>query len=99
LAVLALAGAATACTPSPVALALPIRKLAFPAAPGALRPGDTVSWTNEDLVPHTVTARDGTWDSGEITPGESFVLVVDTSGTVPYLCRYHPTMTGTLDVR
>jgi plastocyanin len=99
LAVLALAGAATACTPSPVARALPIRELAFPTVPHELHPGDTITWTNEDLVPHTVTAKDGRWDSGELAPGDSFVVVVDTGGTVPYVCRYHPTMSGTLDVR
>lgn len=76
-----------------------MRELAFLPADVALRAGDTVSWINRDLVPHTVTARDGSWDSGEIAPGESFTLAADAQTAAPFVCRYHPTMTGSLTVR
>lgn len=97
-AALAFAGAVTACGPRPTRHEMEIRGLAFPAPPPGLRPGDTLVWVNRDLVPHTVTAE-GSWDSGEVAPGGTFTLVVEATGGIRYLCRYHPTMTGSLDVR
>lgn len=52
---------------------------------------------NHDVVPHTATAADGTWDSGEVAPGEAFVLVVARGHGDCYVCRYHPTMVGVLE--
>lgn len=68
--------------------------------PGALdvAPGDRIAWTNYDAVPHTVTAAEASWDSGEVAPGETFTWVVKGTGTIPYVCRYHPTMRGRLTV-
>jgi plastocyanin len=60
--------------------------------------GDTVIWVNKDLVAHTATAPDGTFDSKLIAPDESWKLTVRTPGNVPYGCTYHPTMKGTLEV-
>lgn len=62
-------------------------------------PGDTVSWIHRGIVPHTVTATDAGWDSGELAPGAEFTLVAAGTGTVHYVCRYHATMTGRLLVR
>jgi plastocyanin len=68
--------------------------------PGALdvAPGDRITWTNHDVVPHTVTAADASWDSGRVPPGGTFTWVVEGSGTVPYVCSYHATMRGHLRV-
>ena len=60
--------------------------------------GDTVEWRNLDLVPHTVTARDRRWDSGNVAPDSSWRLVVAGAGSMPYSCRYHTQMHGTLEV-
>lgn len=60
--------------------------------------GDTVTWVNRGIVPHTVTAADGTWDSGAVAPGEAFVLAVERAEAVRYVCQYHPTMAGALTV-
>jgi plastocyanin len=54
--------------------------------------GDSVTWTNKDLVPHTVTAPGAHLDSGPIAPGASWNFVVRRRGELPYLCRFHPTM-------
>jgi len=62
----------------------------------AARPGDRVVWVNRDLVPHTVTARDGRFDSRAIAPGASFAWVATGGGRVAYACLYHPTMVATL---
>lgn len=61
--------------------------------------GDTVRWFNDDALPHTVSATDGSWDSGNLAPGAAYERVFDAAGSYPYLCRYHPGMVGTIEVR
>lgn len=62
--------------------------------------GDTIVWTDRDLVPHTATEdRAGGWEVGPMMGGDSGVLVVRTAGMVRYVCRFHPGMHGTLEVR
>jgi plastocyanin len=56
--------------------------------------GGTVTWTNTDGSPHTATADDGAWDTGNIDPGASVSLTFETPGTYTYLCSYHPNMVG-----
>ena len=100
--VLALAGATVACSAGgspPAHHRLDIRDLAFQPGTLDVAPGDTVSWTNHDIVPHTVTWAAGARDSGRLDPGQAFVAVVAAGDTVHYTCLYHPTMTGTLVVR
>jgi plastocyanin len=63
----------------------------------AVRTGDVVTWTNRDIVPHTVTAEDGSWDSGEIGPGESWTMVVAANTASDYFCVYHPGMRARFD--
>lgn len=76
-----------------------IRGFAF--APAALRvsPGDTVVWVNRDLVPHTVTADDGAWDSGTLDEGEAWEMRIgdDVPARSAYFCRHHPSMRGALE--
>lgn len=60
--------------------------------------GDTVTWTNRDIVPHTVTASGGTWDSGTISAAGQWTLVALPSDSGEYLCRFHPGMVGRLVV-
>jgi plastocyanin len=60
--------------------------------------GDTVMWTNTGTMAHTVTASDGSFDSGSINPGEMFSLTVTSAGTFAYTCTPHPWMKATLTV-
>jgi len=60
--------------------------------------GETVRWFNDDGLPHTVSATDGSWESGNLAPGQAFERRFDTAGSYPYLCRYHPGMAGTIEV-
>jgi plastocyanin len=60
--------------------------------------GDTVAWTNNDGVAHTVTADDDSWDSGIIGAGGTYSRTFDSAGVYPYYCTLHPYMTGTLYV-
>lgn len=59
--------------------------------------GDTVKWTNEDTVTHTVTG--GPFSSPRLAPGESYQVVVTEAGTVSYGCTLHPAMAGQVIVR
>ena len=38
--------------------------------------GETVRWFDDDALPHTVSATDGSWDSGNLAPGQTFELVL-----------------------
>jgi plastocyanin len=60
--------------------------------------GTTVTWTNNDSTAHTVTADDGSFQSGKIDPGASWSYTFDTAGTFAYHCEYHSGMTGTVTV-
>lgn len=65
----------------------------------AVHVGETVRWFNDDALPHTVSATDGSWDSGNLPPGASFERRFELAGNYPYVCRYHPGMAGTIEVQ
>lgn len=61
--------------------------------------GTTVTWTNDDpAMPHTVTAVDGTFDSGLLQPGQSWSHTFDAPGEFEYFCTLHPWMRAKLMV-
>jgi plastocyanin len=60
--------------------------------------GATVTWTNTGSRPHTVTADDGSFDSGRLDPGEQFSQTFDQPGTFSYHCGFHPEMQGSIVV-
>lgn len=60
--------------------------------------GETVRWFNDDTMPHTATAADRAWDSGSLSPGDSFERRFDHPGSYSYVCLYHAWMTGVLVV-
>jgi plastocyanin len=61
--------------------------------------GDTVVWTNKDIVPHTVTASEARVESGELATNKRFRFVARKKGEMPYICRLHPVMKGLLVVK
>src|SRR5918995_347059 len=64
----------------------------------SVAPGTTVVWVNRGAHPHTVTAFDGSFDSGVLMPGDAFAVTFGGSGTVRYFCEIHPSMTGGVTV-
>ena len=62
-----------------------------------VKAGDTVVWTNEDIVPHTVTAE--VFKSKSLDKGESWSLKTKQKGDFPYICKFHPSMNAELIVR
>ncbi len=81
---------------APVRHSVTIEKFAFMPDTLVVQPGDTVVWRNSDLVPHTATAADSSWDSGLIAAGEEWLLVIAEEAVTEYFCRYHPAMLGSL---
>jgi len=64
-----------------------------------VKSGDTVTFTNDGGVPHTVTATDGAdFDSGTLAPGKTFSFVAAGHGKISYVCTIHPGMQGTITV-
>ena len=59
--------------------------------------GQTVTWTNRDFVPHTVTAPG--IESGDLAEGKSWSMVAKEKGEIAYICRLHPVMKGVLVVK
>jgi plastocyanin len=60
--------------------------------------GTTVTWHNADPTAHTVSARDGAFDSGTLDPGSGFETTFAQPGTFAYFCQIHPTMRGSVRV-
>ena len=62
--------------------------------------GETVTWDNRDLTPHTVTSQDGgELNSGSIEADASWSHTFAQPGTFAYYCTYHPEMKGTIVVK
>jgi len=89
--------ARTAARPATVKVA--IDGMHFLPADAAVKPGDTIVWTNKDIVAHTVTSTTGAFDSKLIAPGGTWKYVVRKKGAFAYHCSYHPPMTATITVR
>jgi plastocyanin len=51
--------------------------------------GTQVEWLNVGRNPHTVTADDGSFDSGDMQDGAEFSWTFDQPGVYRYYCRYH----------
>ena len=60
--------------------------------------GDTVHWLNVSTRTHTVTSRDGLFDSDLIQPRSGFARLFDATGTFLYACKIHPSIAGEVDV-
>ncbi len=74
-----------------------IRNNAFNPAQLNVAPGTTVTFVNNDNVPHTATSDNKLFDL-EIPPGSSYPVVLEGEGTVPYHCELHPDMQGSIVV-
>jgi len=89
-------GATTAGAPTEAAVS--IADFAFTPNPVTVAVGGTVSWTNEDGLPHTTTSQSGAWNSEALQPSETFSFTFEETGTFDYVCNIHPSMSGTITV-
>ncbi|HVY52244.1 MAG TPA: cupredoxin domain-containing protein [Devosia sp.] len=72
-----------------------IDKMKFGPVPPALHPGDTIVWRNDDILHHSATARDKSFDL-DLPARSSATMTIGAAGEVPFYCKFHPGMTGTL---
>jgi plastocyanin len=75
-----------------------IAGFAFAPLSITVKAGTTVTWVNQDTMPHTVTADDGSFDSGSLAQGATFSQTFTKAGTYPYHCTFHSSMHGTVTV-
>lgn len=80
----------------PVVHEVKIKAFAFSSEILNVSVGDTIQWTNEDLAPHTATADEFGWDTGEIVNGASASIEVTEGMETTYFCSFHPHMKGTI---
>jgi len=64
-----------------------------------IAPGTTITWTNNDPLVHTVTADDGSFDSGQIEPTKTFSHTFTQPGEYAIHCTPHPFMKAVIVVR
>jgi plastocyanin len=76
-----------------------IKNLAFDPATVTIKAGESVTWTNQDSMNHTVVADQGEFKSGELANGATFSFTFDKAGSYAYHCSIHPSMTGTVVVQ
>lgn len=76
-----------------------IKDMVFSIPEVKITMGESIKWVNTDLVPHTVTADDHTFDSKTIDPGKSWIYQPKKIGKFSYKCSFHPTMKASLSVQ
>jgi uncharacterized repeat protein (TIGR01451 family) len=64
-----------------------------------IKAGDTITWTNDGSLVHTVTPDDGGFDSGVLNKGDVWTHTFDKPGTYTYHCTPHPWMKATIVVQ
>jgi plastocyanin len=87
---------------SPVAvqaedMAVKIDNFTFSPQKLTVKAGTTVTWTNEDDIPHVV-AGPPTFKSKALDTDDKFSFTFTTPGTYTYFCSLHPHMTGSIVV-
>jgi plastocyanin len=63
-----------------------------------IKAGEAVTWKNNGQHEHTVTADDGSFDSGPKGPGQEWSNPFQKAGTFAYKCTKDPNMKGTVKV-
>ena len=97
----------TAAPPLPAAARAPatgtevhISNFTFNAPTVTVTLGSTVTWVNDDDIPHTVVATDrSSFKSKPLDTDDRFSFTFTKPGEYPYFCSLHPHMTGKVIVK
>jgi plastocyanin len=84
--------------PSP-AVVVQITNFAYSPATVTIAVNQSVRWVENDAMAHTVTAADGSFDSGNLDQGATWTHTFTAPGTYAYVCSYHSFMKGTVIVK
>src|SRR5262245_55262056 len=87
-----------ATTTTTAATAATIKDFSFQPDVLKVKVGAKVTWTNDDAVPHTVTADTNSFASGNLRSAGSFSFTFTRPGTYAYHCSIHPSMHGSVVV-
>ncbi len=74
-----------------------ISGFAFTPSTLTIAKGTTVTWTQKDAAPHTVTSS--AFDSGTLNAGQTYSRTFDEIGSFDYRCNFHQSMTGKIIVQ
>jgi plastocyanin len=89
----------TATAPAPVAAdAVKIDNFAFGPAAIVVKAGTTVTWTNEDDIPHTIVQDDKKFKSPPLDTDDHWSFTFTEPGEYHYFCSLHSKMVGTVVV-
>lgn len=91
-----------ACAPAaavPIPVTVKIANFTFAAPVVTVPVGTTVTWVNDDDIPHTVVADDKSFKSKVLDTGDRFAFTFAKPGTFGYFCSIHPHMTGKIVVK
>jgi plastocyanin len=78
---------------SPKGIEIKIDNFSFGPMTMTVAAGTTVTWTNNDDVPHTVVSDDKTtFKSKALDTDEKFSYTFTKPGKYPYFCSVHPKM-------
>jgi plastocyanin len=77
-----------------------IERFAYTPLPLRVEPGTTIVFDNEDgSITHTATAKNGSFDTGDIKVGTTKSIVLRKPGVYKYYCKIHPFMHGKIVVK
>ena len=75
-----------------------IDNFAFAPQRVVVNSGTTVTWINEDDIPHTIASSTKLFKSNALDTKDKFTFTFTTPGAYEYFCSLHPHMTGTIVV-
>ena len=82
-----------------------MKNIQFEPGDVTVKAGETVTWTNEEAVPHDVEGsgkgvKFSSGEAGGMNEGQTFKFTFEKAGTYDYICRVHaPGMSGTVTVK
>lgn len=81
-----------------------IKNFAFSPNVLNINAGDTVTWVNNDSVPHRIEGSriqmsNSEFQSGDLSNGQSYSFTFNAAGTYDYICSIHPSMKGKIIVK
>ncbi len=74
-----------------------IKNFAFSPTPLHVKAGAVLTVANDDGTTHTLTADDGSFDTGRLDGGMQMKITIDTPGKYAYHCDIHNYMTGMIE--
>jgi len=98
LAILAVAGVFSIASVQAAGPEVQIDQFTFAPQQVTVKAGTTVTWINDDDVPHTVASSTKLFKSKTLDTKDSFSFTFTTPGTYEHFCSLHPHMTGAVVV-